>query len=245
MATTSAPLVMKAILSAESRNKICYTGVDIDQHHARHTERLARDLFPTVTIHICALVEFRSHVDPSSEYDVVTCTNTIHEISPEQLATILVDALFTVTRTGLLFFYDMDRLSNCELGAVPWRAHEIQAIVNTLLETLGDSDYRPTVAEWPHRQCNGWNLLLNRTHLQLDRHEMQDLREQLISVAVKKIRTLLHKKLIDLHVSLERLSLYGPDSSEERLDTTKLLHDFWAISRSLKSPYRVTREEVS
>src|SRR5690606_5493017 len=103
------------------------------------------------------------HQNPSTvgPWDFVTLTNTVHEIEPKSLATILVECITRLTEDGCLFVYDMEQLPSPELGAVTWTADEMRTILHSLTRSLGCTAYHPEVGKWRHQSCAGWNSQLH------------------------------------------------------------------------------------
>ena len=134
-------------LSAGARAKISYFGFDINNEYARETEILADKLgFASKTIEVGEISKFDRIIDQNASFDFITLTNTVHEVQPDALADILLRTIVRLTEDGVLFIYDMERLSPPELGAVPWTRDEVQKIIFSLLDGLGCTDYRPEVS---------------------------------------------------------------------------------------------------
>lgn len=227
---------IEGILSLLLRNKIQYTGVDVVLEYARQTERRAQFLFPYARVQICELQQFELFCSKGQAFDIITLTNTAHELTPEDLANILVAALCRMSSEGYMLFYDMERLPELELGAIPWQASEIQEISNSILQAAGVTKDFPDVAVWTHSSCRCWHLQVHRNHFELTEEELEAARPRMVSAATETIRLLLERKLLSVHNALQAASSQGTRSPQEDQEVNRLLHDFWALSRVLQRP---------
>ena len=171
---------------------------------------------------------------PGNSFDFITLTNTIHEIEPLRLAKLFLSCVLRLTDTGALFIYDMERIKPPEVGALPWSRDDIRRIVHRLLDALGASTYRPEVALWNHKTCNGWNVQLQRQHINLSRAEAAERESTAVQETLAEISDLLRRRLADCRASLEALTRYGAETAEEHDDKERLLFEFWALSRALE-----------
>jgi cyclopropane fatty-acyl-phospholipid synthase-like methyltransferase len=222
-------------LSAQSREKINYWGYDLDQNFARETRKTAEALgFLSLDIRVGDLSDFDRILPVGAQFDFITLTNTVHEIEPSRLATLLVNCLRRLAATGTLFIYDMERIKPPELGAVPWSRDDVKSIVHRILDGFGVSAYRPEVALWNHSTTNGWNVQLERQHLGISSEDVEARSKQAISGAGTEIMTLLHRKLEICRASLESLTIHGAETAEEQADKENFLFEFWSLSRALE-----------
>lgn len=228
------------VLSRDSCSKIQYTGFDVVQDHCLQAEKFAKDLFADAQIQVCDIEKFELYLGTDELFDAVTLTNTVHEITPEQVAATFVAALCRVNGDGFVFMYDMESLPRLELGAVPWLGKEIEHVFHRLLESAGETIYLPTVSTWPHKSCVGWNLQINRNHLQIPTETLNSRRVVMESGASQIIRELLAKRLLDIHQALTVASRYGLESGEEHTEIQRLTYDFWAIARVLGFPLNLS-----
>jgi hypothetical protein len=221
-------------LTEKARAKLHFFGYDVDNHHTRQAERIAQTMqLAKSEFGIGELANFHRNDKTRGPWEFITLTNTVHEISPKSLATILMNALERLHETGCLFVYDMDRLSSPELGAVLWTGSEFSEILATLCGSLGCTDYEPAVGTWSHRLCNGWNAQLNRAHMQLPA-DWRNRIETAVKATVNHIQAILQRKLDQTQKALEALTRYGSETGQEAADKEKLLFDFWAITRALE-----------
>jgi ubiquinone/menaquinone biosynthesis C-methylase UbiE len=228
------------VLSPENCSKIEYRGFDVVQGYCLQAERIAKEFFPNAQIQVCEIDKFELHLEPEESFDAITLTNTVHEITPEQVAAIFVSTLCRVNDDGIVFMYDMESLPALELGAIPWLGKEVEQVVHRLLLEAGENTYRPTVATWPHKTCIGWNIQLNRSHLTVTPDAVQSRRAEMIKGASGLIRDLLGKRLLDINQALSSVSRYAEGDGAEQSDVQRLAYDFWAISRALGLPLRVS-----
>ena len=227
--------LLDTIFTEQARGKIEYTGIDIEYAHTRETERSAARLkFRSVMTRVSELSDFNKLLDPGQTFGFITMTNTVHEISPVYLPSIFMDAIARLSDTGTLYVYDMDRLERLELGAVTWTRDEIRRLLHCLLDALGAPEYRPEVGSFPHRTCKGWNVLLERQHLELSHSELIAHRDAAIENMSKEIVLILKEKRRICRNALENLTVHGPETANEVEDRDRLLNEFWGLERSLE-----------
>lgn len=222
-------------LSREARAKVEYWAYDLDQDYARETRKTAERLgFASLQTTVGELSEF-DHILPSGVlFDFITLTNTVHEIEPIRLATLLVSCLGRLTDMGTLFIYDMERIKPPELGALPWSRDDMRRIVLRMLDGLGASAYRPEVGLWNHRTCNGWNVQLERHHLGVSRDDAAQRIDAAVHATRDEVSQLLRRRLSECRASLETLTVCGAETAEEQDEKEWLLFEFWSLSRALE-----------
>ncbi len=222
-------------LSAEAREKIEYWAYDLNQDFVRETRKTAERLgFASLETRVGELSDFDRILPANLFFDFITLTNTIHEIEPIHLSNLLVRCLVRLTDTGTLFIYDMDRIKPPELGALPWSRDDIRRILCRMLDALGATAYRPEVGLWNHRTCNGWNVPLQRQHLNVSRVDAEVKVNTAVQETGDEILQILKRRLVECRASLETLTLYGAETSEEQDEKEGLLFEFWALSRALE-----------
>lgn len=221
-------------LSSDERRKIAFLGYDIENAHSRTAKKVADSMgFNSAAFEIGELSKFFENGATKGPWDFVTLTNTVHEIQPKALASILVHAIDRLAEGGCLFIYDMETLPVPELGAVLWTGIEMRNILAKLLNELGSTTYRPSVGTWSHRTCDGWNAQLQRSHIDLPAN-YRDMIDAAITNTAKHITTLLESKLSQITKVLEGLTQFGPETGEEAAQKERYLFDFWAVSRALQ-----------
>jgi hypothetical protein len=223
-------------LSVDARAKIDYLGYDLDQERLRQTEGAALRLgFASQAVKVGELIEFNHVLPVELRFDFITLTNTVHEIEPRALATLLVHCLGRLTDTGMLFVYDMDRLKPPELGAVPWNRDDVRTIVWRLLDDLGEAAYRPEVGLWSHRTCNGWNVQLERQHLGVSSEDLINRATGAILKTEKEILQILQRRLAECRAALEAVTKRGAETGSEEDEKQRLLFEFWALYRAVEA----------
>lgn len=221
-------------LSSQARAKIEYWAYDLNQDFARETRKTAEELgFASFETRIGDLSDFDKILPVGAQFDFITLTNTVHEIEPVRLATLLVNCLERLTPTGSLFIYDMEKIKPPELGAVPWTRDDIRQILLRMLDALGASTYRPEVGLWNHSTCNGWNVQLERQHLNLSREVVTARTGDAVRDTRDEITAMLHGRLKACRAALETLTMCGAETAEEQEDKERLLFEFWSLSRAL------------
>jgi hypothetical protein len=237
-------LHLERVIPAEHRARIEYVGVEMRVEYARETEERATRLFGKCRVEVCDLKHFPTLIEDKDRFHAVTITNTVHEITPAELSGMIVDALCRVSREGFMFMYDMESLPELELGAIPWNADEVQAIVHSCLNGAGEGQYRPTAATWPHHTCNGWHIQVNRRYSNVEDTTLLDSRTRMIDAMTPVVRNLLEEKLLRVKQALDSLCRYGHGTAEERGEKLRLLHDYYAISRALGVPHRLLETQA-
>jgi len=222
-------------LSKEARAKVEYWAYDLDQDFARETRRTAEHLgFATLEVTVGDLSAFDRILPSNTLFDFITLTNTVHEIDPTRLATLLITCLRRLTDTGTLFIYDMERIKPPELGALPWSRDDIRRIVLRMLDALGASAYRPEVGLWNHRTTDGWNVQLERNHVGVSRDDAAQRTEAVVKETRDEVSQLLRCRLDACRASLETLTMCGAETAEEQDEKERLLYEFWSLSRALE-----------
>jgi hypothetical protein len=216
-----------------ARKKIEYTGFDRKDEYLRETEKIAAS---------CGLRSYRtvvgalasvSNLLPAAIYNFVTLINAVHEIDPNQFASVLIDSILRLTPNGVLYIYDMESIVPPELGALSWKASELREICVTLTEALQVSSYDPSPNRWQHSSRNGWSLVIQREHLGTPEN-LGTLRNSAVKAIDLKIHELLQSKYSLCESALESLTNYSSETAEEQTLKQDLLHEFWALRRALE-----------
>jgi len=104
-------------LSKQAREKIEYWAYDLDQDFARETRKTAEHLgFASLETRIGDLSDFDRILPSGILFDFITLTNTVHEIEPIRLATVLVNCVGRLTSMGSLFIYSYPRSPHALFG---------------------------------------------------------------------------------------------------------------------------------
>jgi SAM-dependent methyltransferase len=225
---------VERVLPEDSRAKMNYVGIDVQYDSLLATERQAKILFPSANVIVSELFSFEKQLEAEQLFDAVTITNTVHEVSPRALANLLLGAVCRTSSRGFIFIYDMERLPELELGAVPWKPGEIERIARCLTEACG-STIHPAVATWQHRTTTGWQLQLKRSSLPISQEELAARRSEIHDRVASTVADVLQLKLNETSAALNALSRYGMSTDEEHFEANRLAYDFWAIARCLRS----------
>jgi SAM-dependent methyltransferase len=224
---------LKDNLSSSARAKIHFLGYDVDNAHSRGAERTAESLgLATRTFLIGEISGFHSHPLTDGPWDFITLTNTVHEIAPSSLATILARSLERLSVNGCFFAYDMEQLPSFELGAVLWTRDDFSAILRCLCRCLGATTFEPEVGRWRHKSCFGWNVQLRPSDMALP----QDWKTRIgdcLKPTTDVVVNVLRQKLAQVTTALESLTRFGAETEEERIARERYLYSFWSISRAL------------
>jgi ubiquinone/menaquinone biosynthesis C-methylase UbiE len=222
-------------LSQAARSKVEYVGYDMSHRHAQETDRLASGLgFRTHSVKVGYLSDFPKLLSTGTRFNFITLTNTIHEVRPGQVGSVLVEAVARLASDGCLFVYDMETIHPPELGAVPWTASEMTEILTSLLSALGIAQYEPAVGTWRHRTCDAWNVQIYREHLGISDATLDSNRAAALAAATQRIAALLEARLERCSQALDNLTRYGTETAEEQTEKERLLYEFWAVNRALE-----------
>jgi ubiquinone/menaquinone biosynthesis C-methylase UbiE len=175
-------------LSPAARGKVEYVGYDMSHDHTQETDKLASTLgFHTHNVKVGYLADFQKLLPAGTKFSFITLTNTIHEVRPGQVGSVLVEAVARLASDGCLFIYDMETIRPPELGAVPWTAGEMAEILASLLSALGITQYEPAVGTWKHRSCDAWNVQIYREHLGISDDAFSSNRTEALAKATEKL----------------------------------------------------------
>ena len=229
-------------LDENARAKVDYFCFDVKMHYVRETEQSAS----TLGLHSChgevgTLSKFPVLYPQKGQFDLITLTNTVHEVEPIQVATMLIDSLVRLNATGCLYVYDMEDVAPPELGAVPWLKADVSRVLESMFAALGVNDYRPYVRRWHHRNCYAWDVQLHRKHLKRSGTDLRRRRNKAIVDTTEAVRLVLKAKLERCVRILEETTQFGrstiaeADGPDDDLEKQRRLYEFWAVSRALRS----------
>ena len=216
------------------RSKIAYYPYDINNDYIKQVEKTAK------TLNLCSCKPTTSEIahfpqihHKSQKYDFISFTNTIHELKPQVISTILFECVIRLASEGSMYVYDMEQLtSGPELGAIPWQAVEMKEVFEIFLQSLGITQYSPTPQRWIHSTCSGWSIHIQRKYIEIDEQKMEEVREDTINKTATCMAGILTQKLNICKQALESLTTCGTTTKEEEQNKMQLLYDFWALSRA-------------
>lgn len=216
----------------DHRAKIEYYGYDVQTEYLRLAEKTAKSFgLKFVKMATGELSNFHKIYNKDEKFDLITLTNTVHEIDPKTISLLLFESLYRLTPNGFLFIYDMEKLPRQELGAITWTKEEFEEIIKFFVKRIGSSCL-PISSRWQHSSCTGWNTALYINHLDIHFEEIEMDREAILSDTNKVINKIIDRKYELCKVSLENLTLYGPEVREEEDQIKAKLYEFWALSRA-------------
>lgn len=223
-------------LSDQARAKIDFCAYDVKQEYLLETRKTASALgFGTVSDCVGDLADFDRMLPDGERYDFITLTNSVHEVAADRLADVLVDAIRRLGDRGTAFVYDMERIKPPELGALPWKAEDFRSVALALVQGFGEAAYQPEVGRWQHTTVDGWNLQIQREHISVTSEQLDERRKDVIDAMRIAIVNVLRRRLGECQATLEKLTIYGTGTAEEQADREHLLHEHWALTRSLKA----------
>ncbi|MGL1892179.1 MAG: class I SAM-dependent methyltransferase [Spirochaetaceae bacterium] len=215
--------------------KISYSGYDVRDDYLQ----LVRKKIESLELHKSDIItgelkNFHSVLQPQEKFDLISLTNVIHEVDSESLATLIFESFIRLNDDGMLFIYDMDRLSKQELGAVVWSQTEFAEIVQHFIDSILQDGkvFKVVSGQWTHSTCNGWNINIKRSYLEVDKTKIES-SESLIANLDIKIKKILERKYNSCTLTLDTYTNYGTDSSEDKELLLDELYNFWSITRAL------------
>jgi ubiquinone/menaquinone biosynthesis C-methylase UbiE len=222
-------------LTATARSKIIYHGYDRENSYLKVARKKAESLdLKDAVFEIGELHNFHKAYSEEIGFNFITLTNTVHEISPHNLALILYESILRLSEDGSLFIYDMETLPTPEMGAIPWQKYEVSEIITALLAGLDVQSYEPAVGQWTHRTCNGWNLQLQRRYINRSREAIKKNKNQAVESTRNKIVEIIRRKYDECTRALESLTLNQSETNREDAAEIKLLYDHWALRRAIE-----------
>lgn len=161
------------------------------------------------------LIKFDDNIPATQLFDFITLINTIHEVNALYVGDIFYNCIKRLSPYGQLYIYDMERLIPPEPLAVPWTKDNIQDIVDCILNTLGELQYRPTVQQWNHSTRNGWSLLIDRQFFSISQGSILTNKNAAIEAVRSKVIQILEWRLKKCKLELES------SKNPERYDVLK------------------------
>jgi hypothetical protein len=178
------------------------------------------------------LSHFPQLIDRTRKFDFISFTNTVHELSPQTISQLLLEAILRLSPEGTLYIYDMETLPEPELGAVPWTGSEMSGLLRTLFRALGINDYNVPLQVWSHSTVKGWSLTIRRNFIGLTDELLIQNGERAIQEASEYIRALIETKFETCKAALESLTRNGAQTPEEEKNRSRQLYEFWSLSRA-------------
>lgn len=223
-------------LSERARAKVRFRAYDVRHDYVLETRQTADRLgFGHVSDSLGDLANFDRILPADERYDFITLTNTVHEVAADRLAGVLVNAVRRLASQGTMFVYDMERIKPPELGALPFTAEDFRTVALALVRAFGETGYQPEVGRWHHSTVSGWNLQIQREHITATPKQLETRRQEAVEATRNVILAILRRRLEECRATLETLTIYGAATAEEQDDREHLLHELWAITRSLEA----------
>lgn len=221
-------------LTSDNRKKIIYHGYDIDVSYSKIVMQMADKLdFMDFDVHIGDLSLFNDILPRDIMFDFVTCTNVTHEIHPQKFFEIIIGALKRLNEDGQLFLYDMESLTNPELGALPLKANDIKCLIEVIFRSAG-SDFKASPSTWAHKTCKGWSIVINRKHLGIENKEFERCNNVIIENLHNEIQAMLARKLNECKRVLEIYTTYGTETGDDEGQKISALYEFWALNKAME-----------
>jgi SAM-dependent methyltransferase len=219
-------------IHADHVKKNSYFGVDGDKTRLDHARAKATSIGIGAVSCVCALLDTTNSIfEQERDFQLVTLTNTFHELDPLAIPALVVTTLDRLEQNGSLFVYDMQTLERGELGAITWGHDEIQALLNGWCATLKAKVQPPKVTRWRHSRIEGWSFELRRASLGI---QNSDLPAAAIELA-RQMTEALELKLKNTMTLLNAMTNDGLKTPGEDATKARELYNFWGLT------YRIGR----
>lgn len=222
-------------LSAAIRLKLHYYACDREEQalNAACMAALSAKCGQVVPVH-CNIVDFRQSTAPRV-FELITIMNAIHENSPWDLPSVLVDCFRSLTPTGVLHVYDRQSLTDHnELAAITWSRQEMQTLFEAFSAAIGIPPESINIDEVQHSTCMSWSTLVNRDALPVSDDQLENHAGTIAAQLSPTIRTLLVAKRDACECALEALTNASPQTKREMDQEQRYLYDYWALTRALR-----------
>ena len=225
----------ETISDEKLRGKIAYSGYDLENDHSRLTEQIALGLkFRKVDVKTGEMEHFARIFPSETKFSFVSFTNTVHELRPQSIASLLLEIILRLDTKGVLYIYDMEFLQTQELGAVPWHGDDFKKLLSCIFGELQCNNPNLIVQRWTHASCTAWSVNLQRDHLGIADAKIIEKFDAAKEKASELILDILKYKLNKVTEALEALTRFGAGNADEDRVKTKLLFEFWGLQRALK-----------
>jgi SAM-dependent methyltransferase len=214
------------IPNKDARARISYCGYDLENSYSKAVEKKANELgLRSVEVTIGEMQHFANIFPVERKFLFVSFTNTIHELNPRFLPSLVINLILRLAPEGILYIYDMESLSKPELGAVTWDGNDFKTLLILIFEQYGCAIPLLTVQRWNHSSCSGWSVSINRKHLGITDDLVANKMQEVIASAADKVNVILGQKIEKITEELERLTVSGslentnglPDSRQVEL----------------------------
>lgn len=220
-------------LTPGNRKKLTYVGFDINVDHTRSAEQLASKLaLRKYEFHQGDLSRFADIISDPQKFDFITCTNTAHEVEPIAFTKIILDSILRLSETGELFVYDMESLTEPELGALPWNAKEISSISKVIFDIL-EPRFEVQPSTWSHRNVKGWNATIPRKFIKKKDSEILEIKPQIMEKLKIAVQKILKERFEECNKVLDAFCRFGAATPAEEQDKLSALYKFWALHRAI------------
>jgi SAM-dependent methyltransferase len=219
-----------ALPDDQMRSKISFFGFDIENEYVRETKRLGAKInLGSVDGMVGDLTQFATLVDSERSFSFITFTNTLHELPPVLLGSLLLHLL---KPKGILYIADMESLSPLELGAVPWDQNDVKRVIDFLYKLLGSKESKSVVQRWPHKSCFGWSVQIERSAFEITTAELKE-KLPAFKLQLEEFITNVFRERLDRTIeALEALTESGGGQTAEEINTKSgLLYEHWGLSR--------------
>lgn len=224
------------MIGPEGVKRIRYVGCDGDRAYCAEAERFAQECGMADPEILCfrfdRLEEKLSHL----RADFVSMVNVFHELGPRLLATTLCDSLCRLSARGVMHVHDMTALDpgRPELGAVCWRADEVEGILDPLLTLFDWGGQSLRVQQYGNDEARDWSLDLQRQALTVSSDELARRRDRIVTDVSRAILNALRRKQAAHHSALKAFLQDPPATDAHRAEAARQVCEHWTISAWLE-----------
>lgn len=219
-------------LDGNYRNILNITLVDIDNNALREATKIADDLeLKNYSQEVYYLNEYCTQKLKEEEFDFITLINSIHEIKPKEIATVLIKSIIGLKENGFFYLFDQEILPDkeLELGAITWTSFEIVQMFNEFFKQC-NFDYSITSNKWNHSKNTSWSVQINRNKINIDNKTLLDSIPKMENI----IKGMLESKIDIVKKALLSTTNNGEKTELEDGNKIRNLYDFWAMNLALE-----------
>ncbi|TGM74273.1 class I SAM-dependent methyltransferase [Leptospira mtsangambouensis] len=221
-------------LDEKYRSKINFTAFEGDATYLKIVKEKAKALsLLKYNEKIGEIADFETLFPSLGNFNFITLINVVHELPPKLLASLLINILNRLTENGILYIFDMETLNPLELGAIPWKKHEIIEIIKTFYIEIETPSYIPEVSQWKFKSTQGWSYTLQRRHIKISHEEILKNKQRIITNVEKQIEKQIQIKFEMTKNILTAHTETDSETSEDKKHIYTSLYDFWALHKAL------------